>query len=70
MDFNDRRKNPHTPLSKSAMKTWENETVTGTDNQSIRRYVPLAVKVSARAANRAAKQKAASDSQEQGLWNS
>ena len=32
MDFNDRRKSSHTPLSKKAMKTWENETVYGNDN--------------------------------------
>jgi len=32
MEFNDRRKKPHTPLSKSAMKIWENESVTGRDN--------------------------------------
>jgi hypothetical protein len=26
---NDSRRSPHTPLSKTAMKTWENETVYG-----------------------------------------
>lgn len=29
---NDPRRSPHTPLSRSAMKTWENETVYGNDN--------------------------------------
>lgn len=29
---NDTKRAPHTSLSKTSMKTWENETVTGNDN--------------------------------------
>ena len=31
-----RKMTPHTPLSGRAMKTWENETVTGNDNPKLK----------------------------------